>query len=403
MIKFDFETYLEGEVNTETFIAYSNSVDRARNDFLRENNMNDWYQFDMLFSEEEMTDIERTAAYVRRKADLFIVIGVGGSYLGAKGMIDALTPYFKRSNPEIIYAGNSLSGEYLESLIDYMQDKEVVLNVISKSGNTLETMVAFEALYRALKVRYNDEEIKERIIVTTDREQGHLLEMAKRIGCKRFVFPANVGGRFSTLTTVGLFPICVAGIDIRSILDGARSAKQNRRDYYKYLAVREHMYSLGKYIEVLNVYEPKLEAFSDWIQQIFAETQGKFKKGILPVPMVNTGKLHSLGQYLQEGTPIVFETSIDVEKNSEYYVEKYSRYMDTMNSIALKSVALAHHKEGRYTGIITIDQINPYNMGYLYAFFSIVSTLGAYMEGNNYANQPGVEKYKEIMNEQLNI
>lgn len=403
MIKFDFETYLEGEVNTETFIAYSNSVDRARNDFLRENNMNDWYQFDMLFSEEEMMDIERTADYVRRRAELFIVIGVGGSYLGAKGIIDALTPYFKRGNPEIIYAGNSLSGEYLESLMDYMQDKEVVLNVISKSGNTLETMVTFEALYRALRTRYNDEEIKERIIVTTDKEQGHLLEMAKRIGCKRFVFPTNVGGRFSTLTTVGLFPICVAGIDIRSILDGARSAKQNRRDYYKYLAVREHMYSQGKYVEVFNVYEPKLEAFSDWIQQIFAETQGKFKKGIFPVPMVNTGKLHSLGQYLQEGTPIVFETSIDVEKNSDYYVEKYSRYMDTMNSIALKSVALAHHTEGRHTGIITIDEINPYNMGYLYAFFSIVSALGAYMEGNNYANQPGVKKYKEIMNEQLNI
>lgn len=403
MIKFDFETYLEGEVNTETFIAYSNSVDRARNDFLRENNMNDWYQFDMLLSEEELIDIEQTAAYVRSKAELFIVIGVGGSYLGAKGIIDALTPYFKKDYPQIIYAGNSLSGEYLESLIDYMQDKEVVLNVISKSGNTLETSVTFDALYKSLKARYNEEEIKERIIVTTDKESGYLLEMAKRIGCKRFIFPTNVGGRFSTLTVVGLFPICVAGIDIRSILDGARSAKQNRRDYYKYLAVREHMYSKGKYVEVFNVYEPKLEAFTEWIQQIFAETQGKFKKGILPIPMVNTGKLHSLGQYLQEGTPIVFETSIDVEKNSDYYVEKYSRYMDTMNSIALKSVASAHHAEGRYTGIITIDEINPYNMGYLYAFFSIVSTLGAYMAGNNYANQPGVNKYKEIMKSQLNI
>jgi glucose-6-phosphate isomerase len=264
-------------------------------------------------------------------------------------------------------------------------------------------MVTFEALYKSLKTRYNEEEIRERIIVTTDKENGHLLEMAKRIGCKRFVFPSNVGGRFSTLTTVGLFPICVAGIDIRSILDGARSAKQNRRDYYKYLAVRQHMYSKGKYVEVFNVYEPKLESFTEWIQQIFAETQGKFKKGIFPISMVNTGKLHSLGQYLQEGTPISFETSIDVERNSDFYVEKYNRYMDTMNSIALKSVAMAHHAAGRYTGIITIDEINPYNMGYLYAFFSIVSTLGAYMDGNNYANQPGVNQYKEIMNAQLNI
>lgn len=403
MIKFDFEKYYEGEVDKETFIAYSNSVDRARSAFLRENNSNDWYQFDQLFTETELQEIERTAEYVRQNADVFVVIGAGGSYLGAKGMIDALTPYFPKNDLEILYAGNSLSGEYLSSLIEYIQDKEVILNVISKSGNTLETRIAFQALYKSLRSRYSDEEIQRRIIITTDSENGELLEIAKRLGCKRFSFPSNVGGRFSTLTVVGLFPICVAGIDIRSVLDGASCAKENKREYYKYLAVREAMYAKGKRVEVFNVYEPKLGSFLEWVEQIFAETQGKYNKGILPVPMVNTKKLHSLGQFLQEGTPIAFETSIDIEKNSDFYIERYNHYMDTMNSIALKSVAKAHHEQKRCTGIITLDEINPYNMGYLYAFFSITSALGAYMQGNNYADQPGVNKYKEIMKQQLNI
>lgn len=401
MIKFDFETYLEGAVTKETIISYSNAVDRAKAEFLREDKMTDWYSFDM--SEEELVDIEQTADYIKKNCEVFVVIGIGGSYLGAKGIIDALTPYFKKNSPEIIFAGNSLSSDYLTSLIDYIQDKEVILNVISKSGNTLEPSICFNAIYKALKTRYHEDEIKKRIFVTTDRENGSLLEVAKRIGCKRFDFPSNVGGRFSTLTTVGLLPIAVAGIDIRSILDGAKEAKTNSRTYYSYIAVRDFMYQNGKVVEVFNTYEPKLASFLEWVQQIFAETQGKRNRGILPAPSVNTGKLHSLGQYLQEGKDMVFETSIDIEKSSDFYVERYNKYLDAMNSIALKSVAKAHLDEKRYTSIITMDELNAYNMGYLYAFFSIVSALGAYILGVDYSNQPGVLKYKQIMNEKLNI
>lgn len=401
MIKFDFETYLEGAVTKETIISYSNAVDRAKAEFLREDKMTDWYNFDM--SEEELVDIEQTADYIKKNCEVFVVIGVGGSYLGAKGIIDALTPYFKKNSPEIIFAGNSLSSDYLTSLIDYIQDKEVILNVISKSGNTLEPSICFNAIYKALKTRYHEDEIKKRIFITTDRENGSLLEVAKRIGCKRFDFPSNVGGRFSTLTTVGLLPIAVAGIDIRSILDGAKEAKTNSRTYYSYIAVRDFMYQNGKVVEVFNTYEPKLSSFLEWVQQIFAETQGKRNRGILPVPSVNTGKLHSLGQYLQEGKDIIFETSIDIEKSSDFYVERYNKYLDAMNSIALKSVAKAHLDEKRYTSIITMDELNAYNMGYLYAFFSIASAFGAYILGVDYSNQPGVLKYKQIMNEKLNI
>lgn len=402
MIKFDFETYLEGAVNKETIISYSNAVDRAKNEFLRENKMADWYNFDQM-SEEELVDIETTADYIRKNCEVFIVLGAGGAYMGAKGIIDALTPYFNQGRPEIIFAGNSLSSEYLTSLIDYIQDKEVILNVISKSGNTLEPSIAFNAIYRSLRTRYRDDELRKRVFITTDHENGQLLEVAKRIGCKRFDFPENIGGRFSTLTVVGLLPVSVAGIDIRSVLDGAKEAKTNTRAYYSYIAVRDFMYNQGKTIEVFNTYEPKLASFLDWVQQIFAETQGKRNRGILPVPVVNTTKLHSLGQYIQEGKDMIFETSIDVEKSTDFYIERYNKYLDAMNSIALKSVAKAHLNEKRYTSIISMDEINPYNMGYLYAFFSIASAFGAYILGVDYSNQPGVLKYKQVMQEKLNI
>lgn len=403
MIKFDFETYLEGAVTKETIISYSNAVDRAKTEFLREDKMADWYNFDTLLTEDELKDIEETANYIKKNCEVFLVIGIGGSYLGAKGIIDALTPYFNKNNPEIIFAGNSLSSEYLTSLIDYIKDKEVIINVISKSGNTLEPSVCFNAIYKSLKTRYRDDEIKKRVFVTTDHENGALLEVAKRIGCKRFDFPSNVGGRFSTLTTVGLLPISVAGIDIRSLLDGAREAKENTRAYYSYIAIRDFMYQKGKAIEVFNVYEPKLASFLEWVQQIFAETQGKRLKGLFPVPMVNTLKLHSLGQYLQEGRDIIFETSIDIEKSTDFYVERYNKYLDSMNSIALRSVAKAHLDVKRYTSVISMDELNAYNMGYLYAFFSIASAFGAYILGVDYSNEPGVLKYKQIMNEKLNI
>lgn len=403
MIKFDFETYLEGAVSKETIIAYSNAVDRAKSDFLREHKMADWYQYDTVVPEELMEDIIKTADYIRKNCEVFIVVGVGGSILGTKGIISALSPYFKKNQPEIIFAGDSLSSEYLESLTEYIQDKEVMMNIISKSGNTLEPSIAFNALFKSLRTKYRDDEIKKRVFITTDHENGQLLEVAKRLGCKRYNFPRNVGGRFSTLTVVGLLPMAVAGIDIRSVLDGAKEAKENTRAYYSYVAVRDYFYRQGKCVEVLNTYEPKMEPFLDWVQQVFAETQGKRRAGLLPIPMTNTGKLHSLGQYMQEGKDIVFETSIDVEKSTEYYLERYNKYLDAINSIALRSVAKAHLDDRRYTSVITLDTINAYNMGYLCAFFQISSALGAYVLGIDYSNEPGVLKYKQIMNSQLNI
>lgn len=403
MIRFDFETYMEKEITKENIIAYSNTVNRASNEFIRENKMADWYDYENCISEEEIKDVLNTAEYVRANCETFIVIGIGGSYLGAKGVIDALRPYFNKPQPEIIFAGNNLSSDYLTNLIDYINDKEVMLNVISKSGDTLEPSITFNILYKALKNKYNDEQIRRRIIITTDKENGSLLEISKRLGCKRYAFPSNIGGRFSTLTVAGLLPIAVAGIDINSMLDGAQEAKNNSRSYHTYTSIRDIMYNKGKVVETFNVYEPKLASFLEWVKQIFAETQGKNKKGILPISTINTRDLHSLGQYFQDGKDIIFETSIDIEKSKELYIDRYNKYLDSINSIALKSVAKAHEEGHSLTSIITMDELNAYNLGYLIAFFEISSMLGAYVMGVPYYNQPGVENYKQIMNEKLNI
>lgn len=402
MVKFDFENYKAQDVRMEEIIAYSNSIDRAKAAFIKENKMNDWYDIDKCITPEEIKDINNTADYIRSNCDAFIVLGIGGSYLGAKGVIDALNPYFKTENPEIIFAGNSFSSEHIQELIDYISNKEVMINVISKSGSTLETILTFNLVYRALKNRYDDAEIQRRIIVTTDRDEGTLLEIAKRIGCKRYIFPENIGGRFSTLTAVGFLPMAVAGISINSMLEGARAAKENSRPYYTYTALRDILYKKGKNVEIFNVYEPKLESFLNWVKQIFAETQGKNNKGILPMAMVNTRDLHSLGQFLQDGTKMFFETSIEIEKTVDIKIDRYDKYLDSINSIALHSVAQAHNeKNNGVTNIIQLDMLSDYNMGYLIFFFQMTATLGAYIMGMDYSDQPGVNAYKDLIKERL--
>lgn len=402
MVKFDFENYMAKDIRMEEIIAYSNNIDRAKAAFQKENKMNDWYDLDKCITPEEVKDINQTADYIRSNCDVFVVLGIGGSYMGAKGVIDALTPYFKTESPEIVFAANSFSGEYIQELIEYISNKEVIINVVSKSGTTLETILMFNLVYRALKNRYDDEEIQKRIIITTDRDEGTLLEIAKRIGCKRYVFPENIGGRFSTLTAVGFLPIAVAGISINSMLEGARAAKENSRPYYTYTALRDILYKKGKTVEVFNVYEPKLESFTNWIKQILAETQGKNNKGILPVGAVNTRDLHTIGQFLQDGTKMFFETSFEVEKTTDIKIERYDKYLDSINSIALHSVAQAHNeKNDGVTNIIQLDSLTDYNMGYLIFFFQMTATLGAYLMGIDYSDQPGVKAYKEILKERL--
>lgn len=389
MIKFDFKTF-----NNITLDDYN--LDKIKDKFLLENKMSGWYNLDNI----DTTDIKKCAKTIRNKADVFIVIGIGGSYLGSKAVIEALTPYFYKDEVEVIFAGTDLSTDYLLDLLDYINDKSVYVNVISKSGTTLEPMLAFDILLKFMMDKYPD--FNERIIVTTDKEKGELLLLAHKYKFKCFEIPANIGGRYSVLTPVGLLPIAVANIDIDKLIEGSKYAKENLEDCYKYTMIRDMMYKNNKFIESIDVYESKLYYFTEWLKQLFAESQGKDNKGILPISTVNTRDLHSLGQYFQEGMSISFSTIIFSNSIKDIYVEKYDKTLNEINRIAMDSVALAHLNKLN-TNIIELDKIDEENIGYLIFFFEMSAMLGSYLLNVNYYDQPGVNQYKDIMKCKLDI
>ncbi len=384
MIKFDFDTY------NETFTECD--LESIHSDFLK-GDIPNWYRLD-----EDRDAISKCAQKVRLQADVFIVIGIGGSYLGAQAVINALTPYFHKTKPEIIFAGTDLSSEYLQNLLEYIDDKSVYINVISKSGTTLETLATFSVLFDYMQNKYDD--YNERIIVTTNGEDGKLLEMANEYHFPKFLISKDTIGRYSVLTAVGLLPIAVAGIDINALLKGARKAKDNFDDCYKYVKLRDTMYQEGRIVEAFTVYEPKLASFTEWLKQLFAESQGKENGGILPISVINTRDLHSLGQYLQEGIPMIFSTVIFVNDDINLNIKAYDMPMDKINELAFESVAEANYPHTK-TNAIIVDELNEENIGYLIFFFEMSAMLGCSLLGVKYDNQPGVNNYKEVLNRQM--
>ena len=386
MVNFDFSTY-------NNIKLLDSDLSHIKDRFLSDNNMAGWYDLDI-----NTSDIKKCADRIKRNADILIVIGIGGSFLGAKCVIDALTPYFDKGKPEIIFAGTSLSSDYLVELLEYIKGKSVYVNVISKSGTTLEPMICFDKVFDYMKKTYKD--YKDRIIATTDAKEGKLLELSKAEGFELFEVPNDIGGRYSVLTPVGLIPIAVAGIDIDKLLDGAKLAKDNLDDCYKYTLIRDALYLDNKVVESFDVYEPKLYYFTEWLKQLFGESQGKSDKGILPISTVNTRDLHSLGQFFQEGNPIIFSTVIYNGSDSEVFIEKYNKNLSDINEIAMKSVSKAHYSHMN-TNIITIDRINAENIGYLIFFFEMSAMMGSYLLGVNFYDQPGVNAYKNNIKECL--
>ncbi len=314
MLKFDFETYMKKELNNKDIL---NEIENIK---IKLNNdpLTSWFNLDKCINKSILEKIIKTSNYIKNNCDVFIVIGAGGSVLGSRAVIDSLSPYFKKNNPKIIYLGTSLSSYYLEEVLDYIKDKEVILNVISKSGSTLETNLYFNILKEVLKTKYIDEELKKRIIITTDKNNGPLRKLIKEKGYKSFVFPSDIGGRYATLTVVGLLPIAVSGINIKEIIKGATELDKSRAFNY---AVIRHLLNKEKVVESFTIYEPKLNSLVELIKQLMAESQGKNQLGILPILSINTGDLHSMGQYYQEGNPILFETVINVEKTVPIYIE----------------------------------------------------------------------------------
>ena len=391
-MKFDFETYMK----TIDFDRYKYQIENIMKE-LNDDDMTDWCDIPMCASESEIKDIIKTSKEIREKCDCFIVIGIGGSFLGAKMVISALSDYYENKKCEVLFAGTSLSSDYLADLIEYIKDKDVCINLISKSGSTLEPNLAFDALMEVMNKKYED--LSDRIFITTDKDKSPLLDLAKEKGYKRFNVPQNIGGRYSVLTPVGLLPIAVAGFDIRKLLKGASECDQKQA--LKYAIIRHELYMSRKSIESFTFYDEKLLDFGEWLKQLFAETQGKNGRGILPISVLNTRDLHSLGQYFQEGDKILFETVFNVQSKNTIKTE-YNKTLNEINNIAVEAVAKAHYENDVYSSIISLDKLDEYYLGYLIYFFELAAATGGYLLFVNPFDQPGVSKYKELINEGLN-
>lgn len=382
-----------------------------------------WMDLPQKITEDEINKIKECSDKIRTQSEVLIVIGTGGSYLGAKAVIDMLSDSFynlqgvsKRKGPMIIFAGNNLSGKYLRNLIELIDDKEVSLNVISKSGKTLEPALTFRVLKLYMEERYGISGAAERIYVTTDENEGILKKIAENEGYETFVVPKDVGGRYSVLSPVGLLPIAVAGIEFEDILDGALFARQAYsvsklydNDAYMYAAIRNILYDKGKDIEVLSTFEPSMNSFAKWYQQLFGESEGKSEKGLFPVPLSYTTDLHSMGQYMQEGKRNMFETMITIKNDTSFIkVPELENNEDELNFVsgvpfhninnsAEKGVYEAHIKGQVPVIEITLDELSAYSVGQLIYFFEKACAISSYILGVNPFDQPGVEMYKENM------
>ncbi len=411
-------------VEESKILEYKKVVSDIHKTLSKNSNKNDeflgWLTLPTDYDKEEFSRIKSAAEKIKSNSEIFIVIGIGGSYLGAKAIIDALTDSFynlkDEGTPKILYAGNNLSPRYLIDLIDYIGDKDFSVNVISKSGTTTEPAIAFRIFKEMIEKKYGKEEAKNRIFVTTDKVRGALKTLADQAGYETFVIPDNIGGRYSVLTAVGLLPISVAGINIDKLMKGALTA-QKRFDNdnlesnpcYKYAVVRNILYKEDKNIEILADYEPKLHYFAEWWKQLYGESEGKDLKGIFPSDASLTTDLHSMGQYIQEGRRNLIETVLNVvnaEKNFEIKEDKENldglnylvgKSLDYINKKAMEGTIIAHVEGGVPNILINIKNLDEESIGELVYFFELACAMSGMLLGVNPFNQPGVEKYKTNM------
>lgn len=382
-----------------------------------------WIELPNQYDKEEFARIRAAAERIQSDSDALVVIGIGGSYLGARAAIEMLSHSFynllpkeKRNTPEIYFVGNNISSTYVTHLLQLLEGKRISVNVISKSGTTTEPAIAFRLFRELLETRYGKEEARKRIYATTDRAKGALKQLADAEGYETFVIPDDVGGRYSVLTGVGLLPIAVAGIDIGAMMQGAADASQaygraelEANESYQYAAVRNALYRKGKAIEILVNYEPSLHYVSEWWKQLYGESEGKDQKGIYPASVDFSADLHSMGQFIQEGARNVFETVIQVANVPEQIVIATDpenldglnflagKTMDFVNKKASQGTMLAHTDGGVPNLIVTLPDISAYSFGYMVYFFEKACGVSGYLLGVNPFDQPGVEAYKKNM------
>lgn len=375
-----------------------------------------WLDLPKTYDKEEYKSVLASAKKIRKQSQVLVVIGIGGSYLGAKAGLEFLNEPFKKSKLEIIFAGHHMSGHYLANLVEYLKKKKFSINVISKSGTTTEPAIAFRVLKKLLEEQVGTEEARERIYATTDKARGALYTVAKENGYEMFIIPDDVGGRYSVLTPVGLLPLEAAGINTKQILKGAKDAyarfnkpKLEENEAYLYAVTRYLLYKAGKKIEMLVGYEPNLLYLNEWWKQLFGESEGKDNKGLFVASASFSSDLHSLGQYIQEGERHLFETVIHVATSkADVLIPEESNDLDELNYLkgkplsyvnqqALKGTMMAH-KDGSVPNLLlTIPTFDSYTFGYLVYFFEKACAMSAYLIDVNPFNQPGVEAYKKNM------
>ena len=389
----------------------------AGNDFLG------WVDLPETYDKDEFARIKKAAEKIKNDSEVLVVIGIGGSYLGAKAAIEFLSHSFynnlpkdKRKTPEIYFAGTNMSGVYLQHLIDVVGDRDFSVNVISKSGTTTEPAIAFRVFKKMLEEKYGKEEAAKRIYATTDKAKGALKTLATAEGYETFVVPDNVGGRFSVLTAVGLLPIAAAGIDIDDLMAGAKDAmndfankNMDENQALQYAAVRNILHRKGKDLELMVNYEPRVHYLAEWRKQLFGESEGKEGKGLYPTSADFSADLHSLGQYIQQGQRLFFETVVSIGKPEvEFVIESDKENLDGLNFIAGKTLdyvnkkatdgVILAHVDGNVPNLgINIPEVTPYHLGYTFYFFEKACGVSGYLLGVNPFDQPGVEAYKKNM------
>ncbi len=381
-----------------------------------------WYDLPENYDREEFARIQSAALRIRKMCDVFVVIGIGGSYLGARAAIEFLQGGFhndlRKDGPRIYFAGTSVDGDYLADLVSLCEGKDICINVISKSGTTTEPAIAFRVFRELVEKKYGKEEAKKRIFVTTDQnvKPGTLKEFSVQEGYESFVVPGNIGGRYSVLTAVGLLPIAVAGADLDAMMAGAYQAKKEFADpkiennvCMQYAALRNVFYGQGKKLEMYASYSPSMELMGEWLKQLYGESEGKDGKGIFPVSVIYSRDLHSLGQYVQEGERTMFETVLQIEKPKvDFAIPKSEndmdglgylegRNMDFVNKNAFLGTAQAHRDGGVATIVLSLDRADEANFGYMVYFFELACAISGYILGVDPFNQPGVEAYKKNM------
>ena len=425
-VTFDYSK-ANGFISEEEIKNMNSIVETAKNTLVNKtgagNDFLGWIDLPVDYDKEEFARIKAAAKKIQSDSDVLLVIGIGGSYLGARAAVEFLRHSFYnnqskeyRKTPEIYYVGNSISGTYIKHLAEIVEGKDFSINMISKSGTTTEPAIAFRVFKKMLIEKYGKEEAAKRIYATTDKEKGSLKNLADAEGYETFVVPDDVGGRFSVLTAVGLLPIAVSGADIDKLMEGAASGRElalnnkfEDNDALKYAAVRNILHRKGKAVEILANYEPSVHYVSEWWKQLFGESEGKDQKGIFPASVDLTTDLHSMGQFIQDGSRIMFETVIDVETpKCTFEIEEEDVDLDGLNYLAGKSIdfinksamngTILAHTDGNVPNLmVKVPEQNEFYLGQLFYFFEFACGVSGYISGVNPFNQPGVESSKKNM------